>query len=141
VEEDVNVTLLPEQIVVGLPVMIGIEGCGFTVISTALLAVPHPGAVAVIEYLTTAELPEILLSVWEIIGPDPALKPLAVPDCRLGVHVKEAPVMLLNIWISVASPEQIVCAKGLEDTVSARPGVTVTLLVAEQPLAGIVSLR
>jgi hypothetical protein len=72
--EEVNVTFPPSQKVSGPPDIVGTEGTGFTVTSTVVPAPPvHPAADAVIVYLITAGLPELLVMVWAITGPEPPL--------------------------------------------------------------------
>jgi hypothetical protein len=74
-DEDI-VTFPPMQNVKGPPALItGTAGAGFTVTSIVVPVPVHPAAEAVIVYLTTAGLPELLVRVWEMTAPDPAPKP------------------------------------------------------------------
>lgn len=140
--DEVNVTLPPEQKVVGLPLIVGTEGEGFTVTSTVIGELVQPLAVAVIVYLTTAEAIEVLVSVWAITGPDPALKPAVEdPENNAALQEKVAPIILLVSWILILFPEQTVWDVGLAVNERVWPGITVTLLVLEHPVEVIVSTR
>ena len=130
--EEVKVTFPPSQKVSGPPDIVGTEGTGLTVTLTVVLAGVHTPAVAVIVYVTTAGLPELLVMVWAITGPEPPLKPVADPDWSAAVHVNTEPVMLPRICISVVEPEQIVWEAGSVVTEGVCPGVTVTLFVLVQ---------
>jgi hypothetical protein len=100
----------------------------------------HPDAEAVIVYLTTAGLPEVLVKVCAIVYPEPALKPdVPDPENKAAVQVMVAFVMLLISSTAVVFPEHITA--GFPETESVWFGVIVTLLVFVQPLAVIVSVR
>jgi hypothetical protein len=106
---EVRITLPPRQNEVGpLADTPGTAGIGFTVTFTVLREFEHPSAFAVIVYCTTAGPPEELVKVWEIKGPEPGLKPVAVPDRSTGVQVNVVPTILLKSVIFVFPPEQIV---------------------------------
>jgi hypothetical protein len=76
----------------------------------------HPALAAVTIYLTTEAPPDVLIRIWEISDPAPELNPLVNdPETNEAVQLKVAPMMLLESWISVLVPEQIVGAEGLAD--------------------------
>jgi len=84
-------------------------GEGFTVTSTVVSEFEHPPDVAVMVYLTTSGIPEVLTSVCEMEDPLPGPNPVVAVagTTNSASQEKTVPVRLLDSEMLVVFPEQI----------------------------------
>ena len=99
---------------VGPPaVTVGTGGAGFTVTSTVVAELEQPPLLAVMVYLTTSAVLEVLMRVWEITGPVPEPNPVVTdPVSKIASQVKTVPKILLDREMLVVPPVQIACEAG-----------------------------
>jgi hypothetical protein len=103
-----------------------VDGNGLTVTTTVTGFPVSEFAVGVTVYVTVAGTPEVLASVWEIVGPVPSENPEAVPLVRVAVQVKVVVSKLLDNEILVAVPLQIASEEGVAVTSGISFTVTTT---------------